>query len=107
MQISWAGVFDTTSAGAVWSGLTVAEIRILPHNPNLNATDVDVEITGVERASQGLGIGRALKLQGMLWAYHQGYKKLRTGMADTNRRIVCLNDELGFVREPAWIVFGK
>ena len=64
-------------------------------------------LTGVLRDQRGQGIAMALKLKTVEYARSRGYKKIRTWNDSLNTPMLAINVALGFVREPAWIVFGK
>jgi mycothiol synthase len=66
-----------------------------------------VEHTGIRRAYRRRGIALALKLRGIAYARHHGYPGIRTTIDSANRASLALNERLGFVKHPAWIVFTK
>jgi len=64
-------------------------------------------LTAVLRDERGKGIAMALKLRTIEYAKSQGLRELRTWNASNNRPMLAINEALGFVRQPAWITFGK
>lgn len=70
-------------------------------------TLIHQNLTGVLRAERGKGIAMALKLKTVEYARARGYKKIRTWNDSLNAPMLAINVALGFVREPAWIMFGK
>jgi mycothiol synthase len=63
--------------------------------------------TGVLRPYRQRGLGLALKLRGIAYARDHGYHWLRTVNESNNRPILALNEQLGFVKLPAWIDMVK
>jgi mycothiol synthase len=64
-------------------------------------------LTGVKRAYRHKGVALALKLCGIAYARTHGYVTLRTSTDEVNRAMLSINERLGFVKQPAWIVFEK
>jgi GNAT superfamily N-acetyltransferase len=64
-------------------------------------------LTAVLRDERGKGIAMALKLRTIEYARTQGLRELRTWNASINRPMLAINEALGFVKQPAWITFGK
>jgi GNAT superfamily N-acetyltransferase len=64
-------------------------------------------LTAVLRDERGNGIAMALKLRTIEYAKGQGLRELRTWNASINRPMLAINEALGFVKQPAWITFGK
>lgn len=60
-------------------------------------------LTGVRREWRRKGIALALKLHAIAYAQSQGVPRISTGNASTNQGMLSINQDLGFVRRPAWI----
>ena len=65
------------------------------------------QLTAVLRGERGKGIAMALKLKTIEYARAHGFREIRTWNASINRPMLAINEALGFVKQPAWIVFGK
>lgn len=63
--------------------------------------------TAVRREHRGRNLGLALKLRAIAWAKANGYARLHTNNAATNAPILAINEQLGFVRQPAQIELVK
>ncbi|HEY8647918.1 MAG TPA: GNAT family N-acetyltransferase [Candidatus Limnocylindria bacterium] len=70
-------------------------------------TTIHQALTGVLRDERGQGIAMALKLKTVEYAQARGLRQIRTWNDSLNRAMLAINEALGFVREPAWITFGK
>lgn len=64
-------------------------------------------LTGVRRSYRRKGIALALKLRSIACAKEQGYSTIETDNASTNKPMLAINERLGFIQQPAWIVFIK
>jgi len=75
-----------------------------------NETLRDVLYTGytaVLREYRGKGIAFALKLRALEYARRRGCREIRTWNSSLNAPMLGINVKLGFVKQPAWITFGK
>ncbi|HYG59826.1 MAG TPA: GNAT family N-acetyltransferase [Symbiobacteriaceae bacterium] len=63
--------------------------------------------TAVRRSHRGRGVARALKVRALAHAKAAGYKRVKTWNESNNQRMLAINDQLGFVRQPAWVVFQR
>ena len=75
-----------------------------------NAEEPDIleqEFTAVDRAYRGRGIAMALKLKTVEYARAHGKREIRTWNATTNQAMLRINEAMGFVKEPAEIVYIK
>jgi len=75
-----------------------------------NETLRDVLYTGytaVRREHRGKGIAFALKLRALEHATLLGCREIRTWNSSLNAPMLGINVKLGFVKQPAWITFGK
>ena len=66
-----------------------------------------VGATGVLREYRRRGIAHALKVRAIEAAKARGVPVLKTWNATTNAGMLAINDKLGFVRQPAWLVLEK
>lgn len=64
-------------------------------------------LTGVRRDCRRQGVALALKLHTIRYAQDHGYATIRTENASTNRPMLAINEQLGYVKQPAWITFAK
>jgi GNAT superfamily N-acetyltransferase len=63
--------------------------------------------TATRREYRGKGIAWALKVRAVGWAKAGGYRELRTWNSTLNAPMLSINVRLGFVKQPAWITFGR
>lgn len=66
-----------------------------------------VVITGVSAPYRGLGIARALKQRVVDYARAHSIARLETTNDGLNPVILVINERLGFIRSPAWILLGR
>lgn len=64
-------------------------------------------LTGVRREARGKGIAMALKLETVKYARALGVDHIKTWNDQRNRPMLRVNEALGFVKQPAWIVFQR
>jgi GNAT superfamily N-acetyltransferase len=64
-------------------------------------------LTATGRNFRRMGIALALKLRAIAYAQSVGAREIRTGNESNNRGMISINDDLGFVKQPAWITFVK
>lgn len=64
-------------------------------------------VTGVLRTHRRRGIALALKLRAIAYARSVGAPVIRTDNEVGNVGMLSINEALGFVRQPAWIVLGR
>jgi hypothetical protein len=60
----------------------------------------------VKRGHRGRHIALALKVRSILYAQSRGVPVVKTWNEQNNRAMLAINERLGFVRQPAWIVFA-
>lgn len=64
-------------------------------------------LTATRREYRGRGIALALKLRVVDFAKQRGYREIRTWNDTLNAPMLRINVKMGFVRQPAWIVFQR
>jgi mycothiol synthase len=60
-------------------------------------------LTGTLPDYRRRGIALALKLRSLAWAREQGITRIRTTNASTNQGMLAINEQMGFVKRPAWL----
>lgn len=66
-----------------------------------------IGLTGVRRAYRRQGIALALKLREIAYARQCAYVSIRTTLDSSNQASLAMNERLGFMKQPAWIVFAR
>jgi GNAT superfamily N-acetyltransferase len=69
--------------------------------------DLETGLTGVRRAYRRRGIALALKLRAIAYAKAAGRPSIKTWNEVANVGMLGINERLGFVRQPAWILAVK
>jgi mycothiol synthase len=64
-------------------------------------------LTAVRRAYRRRGIALALKVRALQFGKAAGYTSVQTENESNNRGMLAINDELGFVKNPAWVHYFK
>lgn len=79
----------------------LSNLLAMPEQPGV----VRQGLTGVLPEDRGRGIAMALKLLTIAYAAAGGERELRTWNNTRNRPMPRINEVMGFVKEPVWIVF--
>ncbi len=78
---------------------------------NLMTYDADKsvfhDLTGVKHEYKRMGIALALKVRAIMFAKENGYTSVKTGNEVNNNPALKMNERLGFVKQPEWILFEK
>lgn len=69
--------------------------------------DLQTGLTAVRREYRRRGIATALKVRAVRYALEHGIPVIRTGNAVENRPMLAINERLGFVKQPAWVIYAK
>lgn len=64
-------------------------------------------LTATRREYRGRGIALALKLRVAAFAKQRGYREIRTWNDTLNAPMLRINETMGFVRQPAWVMLAK
>jgi RimJ/RimL family protein N-acetyltransferase len=64
-------------------------------------------MTAVRRAYRRRGIALALKVRVLERGRHLGYAEVSTENDSNNRGMLTINEQLGFVRRPAWVHYSR
>jgi RimJ/RimL family protein N-acetyltransferase len=72
---------------------------------NQATDDIDTGLTGVRREYRRRGLAIALKLACLDKARAMGAPRVRTWNASNNVPMLAINEQLGFVKQPAWIEY--
>lgn len=60
-------------------------------------------ITAIKREHRGTGLAKALKVRSIQQARADGYTKIKTWNESNNIKMLTINAQLGFVRQPMWV----
>ncbi|HTN85950.1 MAG TPA: GNAT family N-acetyltransferase [Sorangium sp.] len=77
------------------------------HRSEEDPARLDHLFTGVEPASRGRGVARALKLATIDFARRQGHARIATAVESNNPGMLALNEELGFERRGGLVVLER
>lgn len=66
-----------------------------------------IYLTGTARAYRRRGIATAVKVYGIQYAKAHGYKTILTFNDAPNVGMIAINESLGFVRQPAWLMMKR
>ncbi|MBB6097480.1 GNAT superfamily N-acetyltransferase [Deinobacterium chartae] len=69
--------------------------------------DLFVGLTGVLPEYRRRGLALGMKLRTLEWARAHGAPSLKTWNASNNLPMLAINEQLGFVKQPAWIDFAR
>ncbi|MEQ8675663.1 MAG: GNAT family N-acetyltransferase [Aggregatilineales bacterium] len=71
------------------------------------ANNLYIYLTGTAREYRRRGIATAVKVFGIQYAKAHGYKTILTFNDAPNIGMIAINESLGFVRQPAWLIMKK
>jgi len=104
-RIEEAGLLGRTELIAVKDGEFVGVTHLLKTD---EAKDMlHTGLTGVRREHRGAGVAYALKVKSLEDAKAAGYNTVLTWNESNNRRMLAVNERVGFVRQPAWVDFVR
>jgi mycothiol synthase len=97
---------------AVWAWLIAVKDGEFVGVTHLLKTDeakdmLHTGLTGVRREHRGAGVAYALKVKSLVDAKAAGYNTVLTWNESNNRRMLAVNERVGFVRQPAWVDFVR
>ena len=72
-----------------------------------NPKELYTGLTGVRREYRRRGIALAIKLKTLAFAKSQGYHVIKTWNESNNRPMLSINEQLGYIKQPAWITLAK
>ena len=64
-------------------------------------------LTGVRRPVRGRGLATALKMKTIAYAQAHGAREIRTWNEIHNAPILAINEKLGFIRQPPWLIYAR
>jgi len=91
---------------AVADGEYVGMSYLWMHDPADPGTYLGTGLTGVRRAYRRRGVAMAMKVRALGWCKEQGYREVRT-WNEINNPMFAINERLGFVNDPALVVYEK
>jgi GNAT superfamily N-acetyltransferase len=89
-----------------YDGSRLVGVSRLMREPS-EPTSLNVGFTGTDPDYRGRGVAMALKLRTLEYARERGFEQIRTQNDALNVGMLHINDELGFEREPAWLVYER
>jgi mycothiol synthase len=97
---------------ANWAWLVAVKDGEVAGVTHLQTTDeaegmLHTGLTGVRREHRGTGLAYALKVKSLMDAKAAGFTTVLTWNESNNRRMLAVNERVGFVRQPAWVDFVK
>ncbi len=81
--------------------------RCCLHISKASPQDLYQGLTGIRPEYHRRGIAMALKYKAIEYAKNYGYKTIKTWNDSINTGMLAINEELGFVRQPAWKYYEK
>jgi mycothiol synthase len=97
--------FDGPVAFAAFDGEQLIGYAALMGDPE--GSVLEHGLTACLRAYRGRGIGTALKQTQIAWAAERGYRELITFTQEGNDAMRRVNEKLGYVEQPAWLMMRR
>ena len=72
-----------------------------------HAAHTQTRFTAQDGAYRRRGVAFALKVRSLEFAKAGGYARVITENESNNRGMLAINDELGFVKNPAWVHYAR
>src|SRR5215213_4747332 len=64
-------------------------------------------LTSPKRAYRRRGVAFGLKIRTLSYAKQAGFRRVLTDNESNHRGMLAINEQLGFVKDPAWVHFAR